>query len=162
MAPAPSAQTAQGISATEAGVSAAQRDTGGSSSTRTAASQSAIITLSKAYTSDTDKYSGNFGDNFEYKSKIFNNRCDMMGVEMEDRGNAIPVTKPALNFYFDFVLGKVSTYSGIIQKLRERFLTPESVRDLVSEFENLTVQTVARSNAKKTTTQCLNLIVARL
>ncbi len=92
MAPAPTAQTAEG--------------------------------LSKAYSSDTDKYSGNFVENFEYNLKIFNHRCDMMGVKMEDKGNAISVilTKPALNFYFDFVLGKVSTYSGIFQKLRERYI----------------------------------------
>eukprot|EP00171_Calliarthron_tuberculosum_P004960 IDg4960t1 len=135
-----------------------------SSSNRSTGSQSGIVSLLKAYTYDSDKYSGNYGDNFEYKLKIYNNRCDMMGVDLMDRSIAIPamLTRPALNFYFDFVLGKVSTYPEIIQKLRERFITPESIRALVSEFENITLQSVMHSNSGKTITDCLNIMVARL
>jgi len=97
--------------------------------------QSAIVSLFKLYHSDHDKYSGEFSDNLFQKLRIFNDRCDQVGLFPENRGTVISIMLrlQALTYYYDVIKGTTTTYSDVIEKLRSRFITPDTVRALVKK-----------------------------
>lgn len=107
-----------------------------------------ISNLFKAYTSDSDRYSGTTTDNFERKFMLLLDRCDQAGIKDEDRLTAfsIMLIGAAHTFYYDVLRPQNLKLTELSDHVRNRFQTPERTRALLREWGSLILTTVIANN----------------
>lgn len=83
----------------------------------------------KTYSHQNHKYSGSHDDNFETKFALFCERCDQAVIPQDQRHLAFStmLTGSALNVYLTHIKGNYGTYHEMAAKIKERFITHESI-----------------------------------
>ena len=113
-----------------------------------------LIQLDKCY-KDAEKFTGT-GDNFEFKSSIFEEKCKRVGLFSDAYmlGVSIMLTGSALNFYYSH--RKTATgYTDFCTKIQNFFEGPEWQRLNLAKWQTITLAGVIAANPTLTTTECL-------
>ena len=123
-----------------------------------------LSALFKAYHGEKDKYTGYPKDNFDRKYDLFCERCEQVGISGEDRMKAVSIMLcgNAIQFYLKNVKGHHHTFAECVNAIKSRFVTKESSRSLLREWDTLTLNKVMEDNTEKSATDCLELLVTRL
>lgn len=123
-----------------------------------------MANLFKAYSNDSDKYSGATTDNFERKFMLFLERCDQAAIPNDDRHRAfsIMLIGNARQYYFDNLKSESLDLSSLEKAIKMRFQTPERTRALLREWEMVTLNSIIASNTSKSPTECLELLIEKL
>lgn len=124
----------------------------------------AVMSVLKAYNHDAYKYSGSLDDTFETKFTLFNERCDQADIPHEKRHLAFSamLSGAALNFYLSHVKNSCTTLPEMTSKMRERFITQESVLALTREWESVTLLEYQDKYPNKMLSEVFGILVARL
>lgn len=120
--------------------------------------------IMKAYSHPSDKYNGSLSDNLERKLTLFLERCDQSGINQADRPRAFSfmLDGAGVQYYFDSIKGKYSSFEAMITQLPQRFLTQERTLTLTREWESTTLLRYIEENPNKSRNKSLELMRARL
>src|SRR6266567_2284750 len=87
-----------------------------------------LIELTKLYSDQEKKFSGELYNVLNLKLYIFYNYCQKVGIEFNQYYNAYSVILKgqASTFYYNYLVGKGYDFNYIIYKLRYHFKTKEN------------------------------------
>lgn len=125
-----------------------------------------ITNLSKLYTGDSQKYSGQ-NDNFDFHLTIFNNYCSQLNIDddaVKAKAYSTMLKGQALEHFFINLraAGATVSFDDLCNATRNYFETPEYRRAQLSKWNATTLRTVIAKNTEKSTAECLHLLVTQL
>ncbi len=123
-----------------------------------------IINLSKLYTEDRMKYSGEEYDILNVKLDIFHDLCKTLGIP--ERCYTIVfkamLRKQAQEFYYDKLVGRGYTIRTMIEMLQTQFETDERRQKYLTEWRETTFASMMRKFPDKSKLECLKRLFTRL
>lgn len=123
-----------------------------------------LSNLFRAYSSDSDRYSGMTTDNFDRKYLLFLDRFDQSDVLFNDRSRAFPImlNRNACQFYSDSLRSKNFELNDLVKFVKQRFYTLERCLALVREWTSLLLHAVFLTNLSKAPSGCLKFLLFKL
>lgn len=84
-----------------------------------------VSNIFKAYSTEEEKYSGSFTDNFDRKLVLFQNRFDQIDVPNHNRTRAFSFIQKGdvLQYYFDNSRQNNMSFNDLIQAMKDRSST---------------------------------------
>lgn len=121
-----------------------------------------LVSLSKFYT-DKEKYSGD-NDNFDFKLSIFYEISRRAEVPTDMLYKAFPMMlrESALEFFHANYDSLPSTFKELCTYMRSNFEGDEYQRNMLSEWNSITLQSTKKENRGKPLSECLTIMIKRL
>lgn len=113
---------------------------------------------------ESDKYTGDDRDSFDYKYTIFLDYVGKACVPRQGLETAFSsmLTGLAKDFYYKNLYRHGLSLEHMINAIKQRFETEERGRSLVREWERKTLKDIIDENPTKTMLQCLDILVMEL
>jgi hypothetical protein len=123
-----------------------------------------LANLAKLYGSVDMKYGGEPFDSLSYKYTIFMDLCDRADVPQGALLKAFPTMLKglALDYYYSSCRGRYVTISDLYRAIEAYFENDDSKRTVLSQWNNMTLQSIIEKNPGKATTESLQILIKDL
>jgi hypothetical protein len=123
-----------------------------------------LTELTKLYSDQEKKYSGELYDILNTKLRIFYDCCQKIGLEPEQYHNAysIMLRECASTFYYNRLVGKGYDFNRMVYESRCHFETEENKQQYLSEWRETTLPRIIAMNPGVSRLECLQKLFDQL